>query len=120
MASTEFAFRSLENCTRAETRLAYNAARMGDPVQCAECEAILRELSAADRAAMEAEARGARELLGTLQSADDDGLQELLSKNAYRLSAEGTVAVPSYSLPQFRRLWIHRARTGHWPFASNR
>jgi hypothetical protein len=90
---------------------------MSDPGRCAECEAILRELSAADRAAVEAQVRGARELLGALQSADDDGLQELLSKNAFRLSAQGSAALPTYSLPQFRRLWMHRARTGHWPFS---
>lgn len=90
---------------------------MNDPARCAECEAILRELGAADRAAIAAQAKGARELLVALQSTDDDGLQELLSKNAFRLSAQDTAAFPSYSLPQFRRLWIHRARTGHWPFS---
>lgn len=87
-----------------------------DP-HCAECDAILRELGPAEIAVLKVHARGARELLATLQSAGDDALEELLSTHRFPPLQPAVASPPTYSLPQFRRLWLHCACTAHWPIS---
>jgi len=91
---------------------------------CNECAAILDELR--NVAGYSGTPEQLRKRLGAtlpvILSADDDALEELLQKHPFRLmarDADGTPlqpsARPSKYQAVFRRLWTHRARTGHWP-----
>ena len=64
--------------------------------------------------------RAAREItLKAILSTDEEALDELLERHPYRLQADGPVKAPRNMRPAlqavFRRVWNHRARTGHWP-----
>jgi muconolactone delta-isomerase len=99
---------------------------MASPIQCSECAAILEELASAWMNATPELWRAARhETLSLFRSADEESLDELLRKYPFRLQPDGSVdglRYPPVKLSgfqaAFRRLWDHRASTGHWPLPS--
>jgi hypothetical protein len=93
---------------------------MSDPAECAECEAILEDLRSAAGMPSRQQMLAAREItLKAILSTDEESIEQLLEKHPYRLQADDRARTPRYLQPQFqavfRRLWDHRARTGHWP-----
>jgi hypothetical protein len=93
---------------------------MAVPIPCSECAAILEDLRAAAGLPTRDQVLASREItLKAILSTNDEGLDEILRKYAFRLPPEGLSAGRKYSPSKldaaYRRLSAHRARTGHFP-----